>query len=129
MENKHFLATLSREQQVTELYLRRVELSNWLAKNWAKLTDTGKLKAKIDLEEMKGEQERTERELDKSKDKSKQTALHGSLTDLQRHGAYASPATVTLIDVSKSIHHEIKGLRHDIRSQSHGAHEFGKAHY
>jgi gas vesicle protein len=54
--------------------------------------------------------------------------VHGHLTALQQIGAYAPNAT--LIDVNKKIHHEIKGLRGDLKGAlGNRGRDFGKARF
>jgi hypothetical protein len=88
MQSKHYLASLTKEQQITELHRRRAELGYWLASNWEKLSDLGRLKAQIDVEDLKGEEESTKRSLDKPHGSHRAHQL--SVNALQGIGAYAS---------------------------------------
>lgn len=88
LQQKNYLATLSKEQQITELHRRRAELAVWLAANESKLTEANRLRARIDLEELKGEEESAQRGL-KGSEKAKQRKAM-DLNTLQQIGAYTS---------------------------------------
>lgn len=87
LQNKNFLETLSKEQQITELHRRRVALANWLAANGSRLSESGRLRAEIDLEELKGEEESAQRGL-KGQKQTKRSEI--DLNTLQQIGAYTS---------------------------------------
>jgi hypothetical protein len=88
LQDKHYTASLTKEQQITELHRRRAELGYWLASNWDKLSETGRLKAQIDVEELKGEEESTKRSLDKPHGSHR--VHQQSVNALQGIGAFAS---------------------------------------
>lgn len=94
LQNKNYLETLTKEQQITELYRRRVELSQLLSANWMKLSDAGRLKAIIDLETIMGEEEAAKRGLVKpgGLDRGRGNL---DLNALQRIGAYTPGITGT----------------------------------
>ena len=101
LQDKHYVDSLSKEERITELHRQRAELGNWLADNYAKMTDEQRLKAEIDLEELKGEEERDRREA--SKPKGGHSASGFSRNALQAIGAYGaeSPREQQLLDVGR----------------------------
>jgi hypothetical protein len=60
---------------------------------------------------------------------SKKRLLQGHLTDLQRVGAYASPASVALIDVQKRSEKHLKSIDSKIGAANAGRGHMGKVHY
>ena len=100
LQDRHYLDTLSKEEQITELHRRRGELAAWLAANESKLAEAGRLKAEIDLEELKGQEEQTERALDKMKQGHVSSP---AVNALQAIGAYTnlSPREEQLLDTNR----------------------------
>ena len=124
MQEKHYLATLTKEQQITELHRRRAELGAWLADNWSKLSEQGRLKAEIDVEELKGEEEATQRGLDKPHQR------HGegpTVNSLQAIGAFSASASLVErgLAVQERTEHiltKVESHLQEIKNRGHGQH-------
>jgi hypothetical protein len=111
LQNKHYLDSLSKEEKITELHRQRVELANWLAKNQSLLTDEGRLKAQIDLEELAGQEDAETRALNKPKSK-KASSMKWDVNSLQQIGAYSAPAPheTQSLDLAKKSESHLAGM-------------------
>ena len=113
LQDKHYLNSLSKEERLTELARRRVELATWVATNWSKLSDTGRLKAQIDVESIAGEEQAAARELDKPGKAPKATPPHDFLHNNsdQAVGAYqAAPGPKEIERLLAQIRDSVKNL-------------------
>jgi hypothetical protein len=112
LQEKHYADSLSKEERITELHRKRAELGALLADNWSKMTEEQRLKAEIDVEELKGEEERAQRELDRPK-----KGRHGgdrSRNSLQAMGAdYASmsPGQDAMLDSSRKSEGHLREIK------------------
>jgi hypothetical protein len=117
LQDKHYLDSLSKEERITELHRRRAELAAFVAENSAKMTEEGRAQAEIDLEEMKGEEDRAQRELDKP---GKGSKGHVAVNSLQAMGAYAaeSPREQQMLDTTRKSEGHLREIKeHLVRSQ------------
>jgi cytochrome c556 len=129
VQKKNQLAALTREGQVNELYRRRAQLARWIADNAGRLADTARLQAEIDLETMKGEEERLQRELDKPAREH-----HPNLPDvnaLQRIGAWAAAPgfEAMALSVHKQNEKHLAAMKTDLHTLAHGAGGFHQVHF
>ena len=117
LQDKHYLDGLTKEERINELHRKRAELAAMLATNWSKMSTENQLKAQIDLEEMKGEEERAARELEKPK-AGKHAQL--SVNSLQAIGAYAaeSPREQQMLDTTRRSEGHLREIKdHLVKSQ------------
>ena len=119
LQGKHQLDALTKEERITELYRRRAELAEFLTRSGGKLTEENRLKAAIDLEELKGEEERARRDLDKPRSGGGSKGL--SLNELQTIGAYAAtaPHEQQMLDTGRRSEGHLREIKeHVVRQQN-----------
>ena len=94
-------------------------------------------KAILEADELK-KKNATESERDRQETAAKLAAenavkyktVHGHVNNLQQIGAYTPAASVTLIDLTKQLHAEVKGIRGDIKgAMANRGRDLGKVEY
>jgi len=100
MQQKSYLDSLSKEQQINELHQRRLEFAQMMAQHWDKMTDVNRLKAQIELEKLTGEEALKRRELKPVGLVAKEAVHVDSLSSM---GMFTSVGAVTnpLVDVGR----------------------------
>jgi hypothetical protein len=111
LQEKHYVDSLSKEERVTELHRKRAELAGLLADNWSKMTDEQRLKAEIDVEELKGEEDRAQRDLDKPK--HGKAAHDMARNSLQAIGAYGviAPHEQQMLDATRQSEGHLREIK------------------
>ncbi len=106
LQARNYDASLDKEAKITELHRRRVELAQWLAENYSKLSETGRLEAQIDVEKLAGEEAAAERS------QEKQGKIKISNNSLQQIGAYAAAPSLEAValDVHKKNEGHLAGI-------------------
>lgn len=105
LQQDNDLKSLSKEEQVDELYRRRAAIIEAMKKS---KTEEGRLNAAIDVEKIDAQLRTLEPKDEKSSLSSK--LVHGSLTANQRIGAYSSPASSVMIDTAKKSERHLSEL-------------------
>jgi hypothetical protein len=118
LQEKHYVDSLSKEERITELHRKRAELAGLLADNWAKMSEENRLKAEIDVEELKGEEERAQRDLDKPKHtRAGQGLARNSLQAIGAYGAMA-PHEQQMLDVTHKSEGHLREIKeHLVKGQ------------
>jgi len=114
---KNALEALPKEEQINELHRRRVELANYVAKNWGRMTEQGRLKAQIDLEELTGEEDRAQRGLKPDKEKKEHFRTR-DVNALQRIGAFSAGVPPGL-EVQRRSERHLQNIDHGIKAILH----------
>lgn len=124
-QQQNYLESLSKEEQLVELQRRRAELAKWMCENWAKMNELSRFKASIELEKIKGEEGSLARSLEQAKPKM----VHGEVSSLQKVGAYASPASLALLDINKKMAKSLHNIDGKIGTLAGPGRDFGKVQH
>lgn len=115
IQNKNYLDSLSKEDRLTALHKQRVDLANFIANNWKKLSEANRLKAEIDLNELIGQEQAAAAALESGKQASG-SKVDFAATSAQRIGAYnqATPLQTEHISVARKSEGHLAAIRADI---------------
>jgi len=117
LQDKNYLDALTKEEKITELHRRRVQLAELLAANWNKLSEGGRLKAQIDLESLLGQEAALSRNADK---KQTRTEVSFDRTAAQRIGAFSleTPYQAATLDVERKSEQHLRVIRDHVERQT-----------